>query len=583
MAKTRLRTKLLLSLILTTTVLTGTALLIVQNYLRNHARSEIREALHDSVITFQQFELQRERQLEQSAALLADLPNLRALMTTEDAPTIQDASRDLWRLTDSDLFVLADRTGKVMAIQTSVNGYTRNAAQASLSGMIRDDLTRGWWYSGGHLYAVFLQTIYFGTQSDESALGVLALGFEVDKRLAQVVGRVASCQAAFRYGNKIVVSTLSPFQEQALQARTNPIVTSETLQSEEVELGNEIFLATSLELAPTKSQPVTLTVLKSYDAATQFLKALNRMLLGVGVVAVLAGSWLIFIISHTFTQPLANLVSGVRALEKGDFSYPLQTRTRDEVADLTTAFDGMRKNLQKSQQDLLHAERLATIGRMASSISHDLRGPLTTVLAYAEFQSDAQLDSKQRIELYDQIRSSVYRMTELISSLLEFSKGQEPLRLVYGDATEALKRTISSIRIRPEFRGIEIDSVYEGSGEGWFDFKKLERAFYNLIQNACEAVSPQSGKVQVLLRETEHRLEILISDNGHGIPDSIRQDVFHPFVTYGKEGGTGLGLAVVQKIVRDHGGEVTIESTGKEGTTFKLLLPLKHMTQPPDS
>ena len=97
-------------------MLTGTVLFIVQIYLRNHARSEIHEALHNSVVTFEQFDWQRRRDLAQSAVLLADLPNLRALMTTQDAPTIQDASAGLWKLTESDLFLLADRTGKVMAL-----------------------------------------------------------------------------------------------------------------------------------------------------------------------------------------------------------------------------------------------------------------------------------------------------------------------------------------------------------------------------------------------------------------------------------------------------------------------------------
>ena len=126
----------------------------------------------------------------------------------------------------------------------------------------------------------------------------------------------------------------------------------------------------------------------------------------------------------------------------------------------------MRKSLQKSQQDLLHAERLATIGRMASTISHDLRHPLTTILAYAEFQSEGDLDASQRKALYDEIRSSVNRMAELISSLLEFSKGQEALQLTHGDVVEALERTLSSVRIRPEFKGIQITVAHEGATTG---------------------------------------------------------------------------------------------------------------------
>ena len=241
MAKIRLRTKFLLSLIFTTTVLTGTVLFIVQNYLRNHARREIHEALHNSVVTFQQFELQRQRGLAQSAVLLADLPNLRALMTTQHAPTIQDASADLWQLTGSDLFLLADRTGKVMALHTSAAGYSLDAAQASLTRTLQKEQNRDWWYGGGHLYAVFLQPIYFGAPRDNVVLGVLAVGFEVDKHVADVVARVASCQVAFRYGKDIVVSTLLPNQQQELTARANLKTTRESLNSEEIELGRRGF------------------------------------------------------------------------------------------------------------------------------------------------------------------------------------------------------------------------------------------------------------------------------------------------------------------------------------------------------
>ncbi len=581
MANIRLRTELLLSLIITTTVLMGVVLLIVQNYLRNHARSEIHEALHNSVVTYQQFELQRRRELAQSAVLLADLPNLRALMTSQDAPTIQDASADLWQLTESDLFLLADRTGKVMALHTSAAGYRRDAAQASLMQTLQKGQSRDWWFGGGHLYAVFLQPIYFGESRDNVVLGVLAVGFEVDKHLAEVVARVASCQVAFRYGKEIVVSTLLPGQQQELAAHTNLIPARESLNSEEVELGGEVFLATSLELAPPVSRPVTLTVLKSYDAATLFLRKLNRVLLGVGLVAVLAGSWLIFLISDTFTRPLANLVSGVRALEKGDFAFPLQVRSRDEFAELTTAFDKMRRNLQKSQQDLLRADRLATIGRMASTISHDLRHHLTTVLAYAEFQAEGNLDDSQRKAMYDEIRASVNQMAELISSILEFSKGQEALQFAHGDVVGAMERTLNSVRMRPEFKGIDITVAHEGATDGWFDFKKLDRAFQNLLQNACEAAPAESGKVQIMARGVDGHLEVFVTDNGSGIPECIREDVFEPFVTQGKLDGTGLGLAVVQKVVRDHGGDVRVETSGKSGTTFKLTLPLKRPTPPP--
>jgi signal transduction histidine kinase len=281
-----------------------------------------------------------------------------------------------------------------------------------------------------------------------------------------------------------------------------------------------------------------------------------------------------FVISDTFTRPLSRLATGVVALEKGDFSYPLNLRRQDEIGELTTAFDTMRKSLKESQQHLLQAERLATIGRMASTISHDLRHPLTTVLAYAELLSEGNLDDKQREEMYLQIRSSVNNMAELIASLLEFSKAQEALHLSYGDCVEPLQDTVRTLRLKPEFRRIQLTLLHEGSTQGWFDFAKLGRVFGNLLSNACEAVAPDSGRVRVVAVGGNNQVEISVSDNGPGIPEKIRDDVFQPFVTFGKADGTGLGLAVVQKIVLDHGGQVAVESTGSQGTTFKLTLPV---------
>jgi signal transduction histidine kinase len=281
-----------------------------------------------------------------------------------------------------------------------------------------------------------------------------------------------------------------------------------------------------------------------------------------------------FLISDTFTRPLSRLLSGVQALERGDFAFPLKPESGDELGDLTAAFDTMRKTLQENQHQLLHAERLATIGRMASTISHDLRHPLTTILAYAELLTESNLDERQKADLYREIRQSVNNMAELIASLLEFSKAQEALKLAYGDVAETVQHTIDAIQLRPDFRQIQLTFRHQGSTSGWFDFPKLDRVFHNLLRNACEAVPAGVGKVSVDLAGVNSHIEIRVADNGSGIPEAIRNDLFQPFVTCGKADGTGLGLAVVQKIVQDHGGSVTVESSSAEGTVFKLVLPV---------
>lgn len=571
----RLRTKFLLSLLLVSTSLTCATLLIVRHRVRLQVREEIFEALGNSVTTFQSLQRQRETTLSRSAALLANLPHLKALMTTQDAATIQDASADFWRQVGSDLFVLGDRAGRMVALKTTMSGFTRSEAQGLLLRSLRHDEPRDWWFGRGHLFEVFIQPIYFGSSSDRTLLGVLAVGYEIDDRVAQDVSRIASSQVAFYYGPTVVVSTLSAPQqaELARQGELRRVVGA--LGAEDIDLGDERFLATSMELSPGSAPTVSLCVLKSYDRATAFLESLNRWLLGLGLAAVLAGSALVFVISHTFTRPLANLVAGVHALERGDFAYPLAARGRDEVSELTGAFDRMRRTLQRTQQELLHAERLATIGRMASTISHDLRHPLTAILAYAEFLSEGNLDEKQRHELYQEIRQAVNRMTDQIGAVLEFSKARAAYRPAYGNVEEVIQRAVQSVRTRPEFQRITITTSHEGGSAAWFDPNKLERVFHNLLLNSCEAVPPDSGKIAVGTRQTSQGLEIRVADNGPGIPEQIRNSIFQPFVSYGKENGIGLGLTVVQKIVQEHGGQVGVESTGPDGTVFKMQFPLR--------
>ncbi|HXZ30883.1 MAG TPA: ATP-binding protein [Terriglobales bacterium] len=571
--KLRLRTKFLLSMLLISAGLTATSLLLVRHTVQGQIKREIFADLHNSVTTFQNFQQLRELTLTRSAEMLAYQPMLRSLMTAPDEATIQDGSTPLWQLAGSDLLVLADRSGRVVALHTTSPGFTRDMAQQSLAAPFDEEGSAQWWFGAQHLYEVFIKPIYFGPESANHPLGLLVLGYEIDERITSQVSRIAASQVAFYYGDKVVRSTLTPMEEAEL-AR-HPLVHSGLLiDPEELQLGDERFLGTSVELAPGKKPSIRLSVLKSYDQATVFLDNLNRLLLALGLAAVAGGSALVFFISHTFTRPLGNLVAGVRALEKGDYHYSLDARGGDEVAEVTGAFNRMRSSLLRTQQQLLEAERLATIGRMASSISHDLRHSLAAVVANAEFLLESRLSPEQREELYQEVRIAVNQMTELIDSLLEFSRTREALRLTYGNVKESVERVVQTIRTHPRFHPAWISIREEGDSSGWFDSRKLERALYNLLLNACEAIPPDEGRITIELTRVSERVQIRVADNGRGIPESIRGKLFEPFISVGKENGTGLGLTVVQKIVQDHGGDIVVENTSQEGTVFRVTLPL---------
>ncbi len=569
MVTIRLRTKFLLSMVLISAGLTSLSLLLVRQSVQSEVRQEIVSDLHNSVSTFGSFQQEQEITLSHSADLLADLPNLRALMTTNHEATIQDGSTPVWQLTGSDLFVLADRGGKVVALHTKSPGFTWEMAQSSLTSALNRQ--ERWWFGAKHLYEVFLKPIYFGPAAAGRLLGFLVVGREIDERVAAQIGRVASSRVAFYYGDAIVTSTLTPAKLAELMKQKLP--GRQSSQPASLELGKEHFLATTLDLSPPGTRGVRLAVLKSYDAATAFLHKINRLLLALGLLAGLVGSALVFFISHTFTRPLSSLLAGVSALERGDFNYKLDATGGDEVAELARAFDRMRESLAHSQQNLLESERLATIGRMASSISHDLRHSLAAIVANAEFLCEQQLSPDQRDELYEEVRAAVGRMTELIDSLLEFSRTRASLRPTYGNLRDTVDSAIETLRSNPLFREVPIAVHERGNLEGWFDHRKLERAFSNLFLNSCESLDARRGRIDVSISEKPAEIEITVGDNGRGIPNAIRGTLFEPFISQGKENGTGLGLTVVQKIVQDHGGEVAVERTSSDGTVFRVTLP----------
>jgi len=571
MVRIRLRTKFLLSMVLVSAGLTSLSLLIFRQSVQSRVREEIFSDLRNSVATFQSFQREKEITLNHSADLLADLPDLRALMTTNHELTIQDASAPVWRLAGSDLFVLANRSGSVVALHTNAPGFTRQMAQESFTASL--ERQEHWWFGAHHLYEVFLKPIYFGPAEEGRVFGYLVIGYEIDEKVASQISRIAGGRVAFHYSDKIVTSTLSPAEEATLERMDSGAGQAFSAQPRSVRIGNERFLATTVQLSPKDSPRLRLTVLKSYDQATAFLAKTNQLLVALGVLALVLGGGLVFLISHTFTRPLSSLVAGVAALERGDFDYVLDMSGGDEVGELARAFDRMRNSLKQSQQRLLEAERLATIGRMASSISHDLRHSLAAIVANSEFLCESHLSSEQREELYGEVRAAVDRMTELIDSLLEFSRTRESLRPTYGNLRKTAERALQALRSNPAFSHARIDVRVSGEAEGWFDHRKLERAFFNLLLNGCESTSEEHGRVDLSIRESRSGVSITIMDNGRGIPSEIRDTLFEPFVSRGKENGTGLGLTVVQKIIQDHGGEVRVERSSSKGTVFQIELP----------
>ncbi len=233
-------------------------------------------------------------------------------------------------------------------------------------------------------------------------------------------------------------------------------------------------------------------------------------------------------------------------------------------------------SLRYVQRNIPFPEPQSDVSKMVALICHDLRLPLTAILANAEFLTESNISGEEKNEFYQEIRWSIDRMNELITSLLECSKGCDAFRPAVRNIVDTVERAIRMISVRKNFRHIMITHQHKGLSVGWFDSNRLERAVANLVLNACEAVSPDSGRIAITTTGNQACLQISVWDNGPGIPPTIQDSVFQPFVSYGKSEGSGLGLAIAKKIVEDHGGDIYLDGGSESGTLFKITIPFCH-------
>ena len=573
MARLRLQSQLLLSTLLIICALTGAILLILRHTVRKQIDDQVKYSTDASFQEFGTVQRELQIQLSRTASLLAEIPTLKALMTTRDAPTIQDGSTPFWRLAGSDLFLLADPAGRVVALDVTKQGLDREAAESSLGTSLREGQGSSWWYSGGRLYWVFLRPILAGTGNNAKVLGLVAIGYETNSRIAEQLGFVAESKIVLLADNRIIASTFSPEEEAVIQGR---ILAREVLPgtgTTEVTLGNDTFQVARVTLQANPPLPVECYVFISLTRPMAFLRQLNRTILVVGLTAIFFASLSLRFVSGTITHPLDNLVAGVRALAAGDYAYSITPRGSSEVVELAESFSKMRGELLAFQKKQIETERVAAVGRAANSISHDLRHHLAALVANAEFLYEAEKLRLNRDEVYREIQTASEEMTGLLDSLRDLAREQRNISPVNASMDQCVRRAIEAARARPELRDREISIRSAGDMAGVFDPKKMERALLNLAVNACEAVPNLRGRIAFDIVSTADTFEIRVSDNGPGIPVAIRNNLFDPFVSAGKANGTGLGLAIVSKIIADHGGSVSVENTSASGTTFLVKLP----------
>jgi two-component system NtrC family sensor kinase len=312
--------------------------------------------------------------------------------------------------------------------------------------------------------------------------------------------------------------------------------------------------------------------------------ATGSMVLVSGVVVLVFGVWLV-------GRPLGLLADKANRVGRGDLSGPLALAQRDEIGELAREVNAMCERLleanRKTEQETLariaaleqlrHADRLITVGRLAAGIAHELGTPLNVIGGRVKMLRRGNLEAKVVEDYLGIVAEQAERMTTIIRQLMDFARRREP-KVAGADllsSARAIRRLVSPIAQK---RRVEV--VVSSSDPVWAlgDAVQLEQVMSNLVVNAIHACS-EGGRVEISCGLCDaggsRRAFVRVQDDGHGMDAATRERMFEPFFTTKDIGqGTGLGLSVAHGIVQEHGGSIEVESEPERGSRISVFLPL---------
>jgi two-component system NtrC family sensor kinase len=328
----------------------------------------------------------------------------------------------------------------------------------------------------------------------------------------------------------------------------------------------------------------------------------NRVMATFAGIAGLCALFLLGLLSFVarrMTRPLAVMVDATGKIASGDLAHRVQVESRDEIGQLARAFNRMTdelslaredltqwgqtlerrveertRELRETQDQLVVSEKLASLGKMAAGVAHEINNPLTSILINSHLLLERPGRAADEVETLNLIADETTRCAGIVGGLLEFAR-QTPSQAAPTDINDVIERTLVLLEMQASVRNIRIERTLDRDLPAIeIDKNKIQQVFSNLAINACEAM-PSGGTLAVssLMSRDGTHIEITFTDTGVGISKENIPRLFDPFFTT-KSFGTGLGLAVSYGIIRSRGGEILVRSEVGKGTEFTVRIPL---------
>ncbi|MEO8841480.1 MAG: ATP-binding protein [Kofleriaceae bacterium] len=369
---------------------------------------------------------------------------------------------------------------------------------------------------------------------------------------------------------KVLEGLKAPYDQVTAALRKGDALDAEsiTVPLQKIRDGERRFSQDSIELANTLQTVVTSATLRL--EGDQHLS--RTVAAGLGVIAI-AISIMISIWVVVTLRPLRRLRDAAKRVAAGDYASRIDDKGPSEVAELAREFNSMARAIEERERELVRSERLAAVGKLSAMITHEIRNPLSAIGLNAELLDDELEGNAEGRALCQAIHKEVDRLTAITEEYLSFGKLPKPK--IASEHVNALVDALASF-VREDLAHKQVELAVELADNdpiALVDSAQLRQCLVNLVRNATEAVSAKGGgKVTLRTHRAGDRVVIEVEDTGVGIAPEVLPRLFDTFFST-KEGGSGLGLALTQQIVKDHGGDLTVESVVGTGTTFMVSIP----------
>lgn len=317
---------------------------------------------------------------------------------------------------------------------------------------------------------------------------------------------------------------------------------------------------------------------------TDIQRQMILIFVGITLAGAVLSTVIAWWISRQISMPIRNLVDASKQLANGNLDVRLEPTSYDELGKLSYRFNQMAEALRQrderlkefTKRKIMESERLAIIGQLAANVAHELNNPLQGIVTYSSLLLEKDICDEASRQNIEKISIQANRCREIIRGLLDFSRQKKPQKTLT-NINDLLRRCVSLVENQALFHNIAIhQNLDESLPMIVVDPSQIERVFLNLIINAAEAMNGNGTLyLTTCMGLNSKTIEIEVKDTGHGISDENMEKIFNPFFTTKEIGhGVGLGLAISYGIVKEHNGEITVESEYGKGATFTVSLPI---------